>query len=188
MALNDEVKGVLEAYAGRMRTNNRKTDKLLTRKESLVRQHKAKGQRALLVAYVCEAVRHFALGEVREARRFFNGAYAFIAPGSGGQLVKQCLLWSALRAARKAVARDDHNAVWLLFAAVRVYGPDLEETELRRLFHNRLRYRHNPNGLHGLRPPNRATRRKAGQYLRYKFDPPAEPAVAVEVAVALTTA
>lgn len=113
------VRSVLEAYAKRLRTNNPKTDALRMRKQALRTYGYLERRKVLVNLFVKAAAKQFAAGNVREARRFYDGAFEF---GNKDQ-VRGKLLAVCTAMAAAAFRAGDHDAVWNLLAAARFYHP-----------------------------------------------------------------
>ncbi|HET9850021.1 MAG TPA: hypothetical protein VFP35_00090 [Candidatus Saccharimonadales bacterium] len=129
--IRSSAKKVLNSYALRERTRNPKTHPLKLKKREALKTYGDKLYGPLVKMFVCTAVSHFADGDVRTARRFYDGAFEF---GTRDQ-VRGCLLGHGLAAARQAFASGDSLAVLRLLAAVHAYPPDsLSPDDINRLF------------------------------------------------------
>jgi hypothetical protein len=131
MTMTGAADGILAAYAARQRTNNPNTDPVRLQKQSAVQRY---GDRFFVVAvnaFVGAAVSEFAKGNLREARYFYNGAFAF----GSRERIRHVLCRCGLVAAKKALRNDDHQVIWRLLAAIHAYPPDdMSPAEVNELF------------------------------------------------------
>jgi len=126
------ARGVLTAFAKNQRTNNRKTDVLIQRREELLRRHGDKGRLVVVKFFVRAAVQRFANGDVAAAKRFYGGAFCFI---HSHRLIRGRLLGASLAAARTAYTEGDHEVVWRLLAAARTFCPrTMQPSDVDELF------------------------------------------------------
>lgn len=134
MTMNGSANQLLEAYAARRRTNNPKTDPVRLQKQSAIRQYGDRFSAVAVRAFVRAAVTQYAAGNLREARYFYNGAFAF----GNRDTIRRVLCRCSLAAARQALHAGDHQAVWRLLAAIHAYPPDdMTPADVNRLFTQR---------------------------------------------------
>lgn len=165
--MNHLVKEVLDAYGQRLRSNNRQTHPVVQAKKAVLQRSTETGRKALLAGYVCTAVKLFSAGRVREARRFYDGAFEF----GDKQQVRSVLLVACIKSARKSLKADKHDAVWLLLATARAYG-SLPPNEVEELFVKR--------GIHRLLDDPSTACTEALKKLHFNFTPaPAAATAAV---------
>lgn len=120
--LCSSAKLVLASFARREHSNNPKTHPLRLKKESVFRSHRRNQSElntALVVWFVKAAVSQFALGNAREARRFYDGAFEF----GTKDLIRGRMFGCLLASAAKAYAEGDHEVVLRLLAAAHSYPP-----------------------------------------------------------------
>jgi hypothetical protein len=122
------VESFLEAFAGKMRTNNPKTNPLRLRREALLRHSDQRTIRRRLVrGFVRNAVEQFGEGNWSEGRRFYDGAFAF-----GSQLaIRTELLKSCVAAAIRAYNTGDYKKACRLMDVCIAYPPgDISDQEV----------------------------------------------------------
>lgn len=116
------IAGILEAYTDRrFRTRNPKTDLLRKRKRDALRSYCSDALCGELVRNFLEAAAdRFAHGEMREGRRFYDGAFAF----ADKPYIRRELLQVCVARAVESFADGDHTAVWRLISIACWYPPD----------------------------------------------------------------
>jgi hypothetical protein len=134
MSMNSSANQLLEEYAARNRTNNPKTDPVRLQKQSALQRYGDHFFAAAVRAFVRAAVTQFAMGNLREARYFYNGAFAF----GNRDMVRRLLCRFSLAAAKQALRDGEHQTIWRLLAAIHAYPPDdMTPSDVNSLFTQR---------------------------------------------------